>query len=330
MSENADLYRERIMWKIGMHGIIGAGCRDLTAPAERARREQLVRRGVTGEPLLLFGELEGNWTAVSTSTVMGEIDGEARSCDVESIVFSLPVVKADASDKATTTRVGVEALDGECEFWAPPGSPVFALSSVISVLPRLTGNARYQDARRTAFVDVHSLSVGGVELRALRIGPGHWIDVHWPRDHREPAERALNAFLSDRTGVAARHVRVTASVAAPHLVARRRFPWIRDVRFGSLRRACSPELLDDWDALGREFGWSAEDRPSHSPGTPKVLIAVLLAMSKSRLVAFSTAGLDPLGVSRVERLVDDARDRGWAFLQHSSGAQDSEVSVRRR
>jgi len=50
------------------------------------------------------------------------------------------------------------------------------------------------------------------------------------------------------------------------------------------------------------------------PGNFRTLIALHIACSKSKFVAFDTAGMDPLGEQMLLRYVEKKRKEGWGFL----------------
>ncbi len=50
------------------------------------------------------------------------------------------------------------------------------------------------------------------------------------------------------------------------------------------------------------------------PGNMRALIALHIACSKSKFVAFDTAGMDPLGEQMLFRYIRQKREDGWGFL----------------
>ena len=178
-----------------------------------------------------------------------------------------------------------------------------------------------------AFVDAETLRIGGLEVPMPRLEAGDWVDICWPGSPAGPEEKALFRFLS-RVTKDSEVGRVTAFAGIAEHLFRRWMPWFRDVRLDVLRRRCARELLVEWDALASEYGCERGDHLSVLPGTPKVLLSVLLRMSESKLVMFSDAGLDPCGIDRVERLVGEARQRGWAFVRCLSEPSEGGVEVR--
>lgn len=175
------------------------------------------------------------------------------------------------------------------------------------------------------FVDAHDVDLAGTVVPALEVRAGEAVDVCWPGKYMGKEEEALGAFLTRDSQM----VSLTACVAYPHKIFGRRSRFFRQSRLVSLRAACDPQLVSDWDALVNESGCDASDRVSTLPLTPRVLFALLLGMSRSRFVVYATAGLDPLGTKRVEAFVREASGRGWAFLRCLQGRPEDGVRIAR-
>ena len=176
-------------------------------------------------------------------------------------------------------------------------------------------------------VSVTGLECAGVTIPRLEIHAQDVIDLHWPCKHLGREEMALGEFLAKECAQSG--VRVAACAAFPQAVLPSR-SFIRERRLGDFRKACDPELLVDWVGIEQEFSCGSEDRVGHLRFTSRVLFALLLGMSQSRFVQYTTAGLDPLGTERVQELVQKFRDRGWTFLRCVSESSGSEVRVVRR
>lgn len=147
-------------------------------------------------------------------------------------------------------------------------------------------------------------TLAGITIPSFELMPGTVLTLSWPAPHGSKSETAFYDLLMGKKSHEGLLVRAQITIAMPN-----------DLIFVSSSLDAVPLDSSVFLPMLHQGGITdTRTKVSNLPLTMRCLIAIELACSRSIVVVFHTAGLDPIGEGRIADHVKGKTTAGWSFL----------------
>jgi len=133
------------------------------------------------------------------------------------------------------------------------------------------------------------------------------MNVVWPEPMGRKKEQLFYEALQGSNQVDGLDLKTNAALAAPSV------PSFLSIPFSKAWALCAADSIL-FAILKKYRDGNAQSKLSDLPLIVRTMVAVAIASSKSKVVVFSTAGLDPTGENRVLEYVNAKAKEGWSFI----------------
>lgn len=136
MMNKDDWYTDRILWRANQHNLFDKSC--IKYSELDNSRVAAIEKAIPGieKPVLAFWDSEKKWTVLCALHICSFFEGQLVSSGLDEIDKSVSVVSTDGLSGDIKKSADVLCLDKlNKSIWAPAGSELFALMSILQMFP---------------------------------------------------------------------------------------------------------------------------------------------------------------------------------------------------